>query len=231
MRVLVVESEASMARSIEFMLRCEGMNVYQTEFGEEAVELGKLYDLDIIVLELQLPDLSGFEVLKALRLAKVATPVLILTGNSCVEAKVKALGFGADDYLTKPFHKDELVARIEAVVRRSRGHAHSVIQIGKLRVDLNRRQAFACDSLLPLTYKQYQLLELLCLRKGALLTREMILNHLYEADAEPESNIIDVFVRHIRKKIADATAGDEYIQTEWGRGYRLVEPPVLAAAQ
>src|ERR1017187_6443304 len=123
MRVLLIEDDSAMARSIELMLRSEGLNVYTTDLGEEGIDLGKLYDYDIIVLDLQLPDMSGFEVLKALRVAKVQTPVLILSGNAIVEAKVKALGFGADDYMTKPFHKDELVARIQAVVRRSKKHS------------------------------------------------------------------------------------------------------------
>src|SRR5258707_810029 len=137
MRVLLIEDDSAMARSIELMLRSEGFNVYTTDLGEEGIDLGKLYDYDIIVLDLQLPDMSGFEVLKSLRLAKVQTPVLILSGNAIVEAKVKALGFGADDYMTKPFHKDELVARIQAVVRRSKGHSQSVIMTGKLNLNLD----------------------------------------------------------------------------------------------
>ena len=139
MRVLLIEDDSAMARSIELMLRSEGLNVYTTDLGEEGIDLGKLYDYDIIVLDLQLPDMSGFEVLKALRVAKVQTPVLILSGNAIVEAKVKALGFGADDYMTKPFHKDELVARIQAVVRRSKGHSQSVITTGKLIVNLDAK--------------------------------------------------------------------------------------------
>src|SRR5947207_4760934 len=134
MRVLLIEDDSAMARSIELMLRSEGFNVYTTDLGEEGIDLGKLYDYDIVVLDLQLPDMSGFEVLKTLRLAKVQTPVMILSGNAIVESKVKALGFGADDYMTKPFHKDELVARIQAVVRRSKGHSQSVISTGKLTV-------------------------------------------------------------------------------------------------
>src|ERR1700680_2916281 len=122
MRVLLIEDDSAMARSIELMLRSESFIVYTTDVGEEGVDLGKLYDYDLIVLDLELPDMSGFEVLKTLRLAKVQTPILILSGNVIVEAKVKAFGFGADDYMTKPFHKDELVARIHAVIRRSKGH-------------------------------------------------------------------------------------------------------------
>src|ERR1700688_4337997 len=143
MRVLLIEDDSAMARSIELMLRSEGFNVYTTDLGEEGIDLGKLYDYDIIVLDLQLPDMSGFEVLKALRVAKVQTPILILSGNAIAEAKVKALGFGADDYMTKPFHKDELVARIQAIVRRSHGHSQSVVVTGGLTVNLDTRAVMA----------------------------------------------------------------------------------------
>ncbi|MGY9105378.1 MAG: response regulator, partial [Alphaproteobacteria bacterium] len=136
MRVLLIEDDSATARSIELMLRNDGFIVYTTELGEEGVDLGKLYEYEAIVLDLQLPDMSGFDVLKSLRLAKVRTPVLILSGNAIVEAKVKALGFGADDYMSKPFHKDELVARISALVRRSEGHSQPVITTGKMTVNL-----------------------------------------------------------------------------------------------
>ena len=178
MRVLLIEDDSAMARSIELMLRSEGLNVYTIDLGEEGIDLGKLYDYDIIVLDLQLPDMSGFEVLKALRMAKVQTPVLILSGNAIVEAKVRALGFGADDYMTKPFHKDELVARIQAVVRRSKGHSQSVITTGKLTVNLDAKTAEVDAQRVHLTGKEYQMLELLSLRKGTTLTKEMFLNHL-----------------------------------------------------
>ena len=166
MRVLLIEDDSAMARSIELMLRSEGLNVYTTDLGEEGIDLGKLYDYDIIVLDLQLPDMRGFEVLKALRVAKVQTPVLILSGNAIVEAKVKALGFGADDYMTKPFHKDELVARIQAVVRRSKGHSQSVITTGKLTVNLDAKTVEVDGARVHLTGKEYQMLELLSLAQG-----------------------------------------------------------------
>src|SRR6202035_211141 len=166
MRVLLIEDDSAVAQSIELMLKSEGFNVYTTDLGEEGVDLGKLYDYDIIVLDLQLPDMSGFEVLKSLRTAKVQTPVLILSGNAIVEAKVKALGFGADDYMTKPFHKDELVARVQAVIRRSKGHSQSVITTGKLTVNLDAKSAEVDGSRIRLTGKEYQMLELLSLRKG-----------------------------------------------------------------
>ena len=224
MRVLLIEDDSAMARSIELMLRSEGLNVYTTDLGEEGIDLGKLYDYDIIVLDLQLPDMSGFEVLKALRVAKVETPVLILSGNAIVEAKVKALGFGADDYMTKPFHKDELVARIQAVVRRSKGHSQSVITTGKLIVNLDAKTVEVDGSRVHLTGKEYQMLELLSLRKGTTLTKEMFLNHLYGGMDEPELKIIDVFICKLRKKLQTATGGKHYIETVWGRGYVLRNP-------
>src|ERR1700746_1977712 len=223
MRVLLMKDDSAMARSIELMLRSEGFNVYTTDLGEEGIDLGKLYDYDIIVLDLQLPDMSGFEVLKSLRVAKVQTPVLILSGNAIVEAKVKALGFGADDYMTKPVHKDELVARIQAVVRRSKGHSQSVIPTGKLIVNLDAKTVEVDGSRVHLTGKEYQMLELLSLRKGTTLTKEMFLNHLYGGVDEPELKIIDVFICKLRKKL-QAAAGQHYIETVWGRGYVLRDP-------
>ena len=224
MRVLLIEDDSAMARSIELMLRSEGFNVYTTDLGEEGIDLGKLYDYDVIVLDLQLPDMSGFEVLKSLRLAKVQAPVLILSGNAIVEAKVKALGFGADDYMTKPFHKDELVARIHAVVRRSKGHAQSVITIGSLSINLDTKTVESNGTRVHLTVKEYQMLELLSLRKGTTLTKEMFLNHLYGGMDEPELKIIDVFICKLRKKLAVASDGETYIETIWGRGYVMRDP-------
>jgi len=224
MRVLLIEDDGAMARSIELMLRSEGFNVYTTDLGEEGIDLGKLYDYDIVVLDLQLPDMSGFEVLKSLRLAKIQTPVMILSGNAIVESKVKALGFGADDYMTKPFHKDELVARIQAVVRRSKGHSQSVITTGKLTVNLDAKTVEVDSQRVHLTGKEYQMLELLSLRKGTTLTKEMFLNHLYGGMDEPELKIIDVFICKLRKKLAAAAHGKHDIETVWGRGYVLRDP-------
>src|SRR5207302_7757733 len=137
MRVLLIEDDSATAQSIELMLKSESFNVYTTDLGEEGVDLGKLYDYDIILLDLNLPDMSGYEVLRSLRVSKVKTPILILTGLGGIEDKVRGLGFGADDYMTKPFHKDELVARIHAIVRRSKGQAQSAIQTGDPVVKLD----------------------------------------------------------------------------------------------
>src|SRR6476660_6207581 len=136
MRVLLIEDEPTTAKAIELMLTTEGFNVYSTDLGEEGLDLGKLYDYDIILLDLNLPDMHGYDLLKKLRMAKVQTPVLILSGAADLDSKVRSFAFGADDYVTKPFHRDELIARIHAVVRRSRGHSQSLIQTGKLIVDL-----------------------------------------------------------------------------------------------
>src|ERR1700712_1154141 len=161
MRVLLIEDDSAMARSIELMLRSEGLNVYTTDLGEEGIDLGKLYDYDVIVLDLALPDMSGFDVLKALRVAKVRTPILILSGNSVVESKIKALNIGADDYMVKPFQKDELVARIHAVIRRSKGHSQSIVVTGNLTVNLDTKKVDVAGEALHLTGKEYQILELL----------------------------------------------------------------------
>jgi two-component system cell cycle response regulator CtrA len=224
MRVLLVEDDEATAKSIDLMLNSEGFNVYTTDLGEEGVDLGKIYDYDIIILDLNLPDMHGYEVLKKLRLANVETPILILSGMSEPDDKVKGLVFGADDYLTKPFNKAELIARINAIVRRSKGHAQSMIQTGKLLVNLDTKQVEVDGQSVHLTGKEYGILELLSLRKGTTLTKEMFLNHLYGGMDEPEVKIIDVFVCKLRKKIGLATGGDNYIETVWGRGYVLRDP-------
>ena len=162
--------------------------------------------------------------LRTLRVAKVKTPILILSGLAGIEDKVRGLGFGADDYMTKPFHKDELVARIHAIVRRSKGHAQSVITTGDLTVNLDTKTVEVTGQRVHLTGKEYQMLELLSLRKGTTLTKEMFLNHLYGGMDEPELKIIDVFICKLRKKLAAATGGQNYIETVWGRGYVLREP-------
>ncbi len=230
MRVLLIEDDSATAQSIELMLKSDGFNVYTTDLGEEGVDLGKIYDYDLILLDLNLPDMSGFEVLKSLRLAKIGTPILILSGLVDIENKVRGLGFGADDYMTKPFNKAELVARIHAIVRRSKGHSQSVIQTGKLTVNLDTKTVEVESQRVHLTGKEYQMLELLSLRKGTTLTIEMYLKHLYGGMDEPELKIIDVFICKLRKKLATATSGEHYIETVWGRGYVLRDPVEEQAA-
>jgi two-component system cell cycle response regulator CtrA len=206
------------------MLKSEGFNIYMTDLGEEGVDLAKLYDYDIILLDLNLPDMSGYEVLRTVRVAKVMTPVMIVSGMGGIEDKVRGLGFGADDYMTKPFHKDELVARIHAVTRRSKGHAMSLIQTGDLSLNLDTKVVEVGGRHVHLTGKEYQMLELLSLRKGTTLTKEIFLNHLYGGLDEPELKIIDVFICKLRKKLSVASGGKNFIETIWGRGYVLRDP-------
>jgi two-component system, cell cycle response regulator CtrA len=224
MRVLLVEDDSNTAQSIELMLKSENFIVDSTDLGEDGLEIGKLYDYDIILLDLMLPDIDGYEVLRRLRSARVNTPILILSGLSELDNKIKGLGFGADAYLTKPFDKRELIARIQAIVRRSKGHSDSVIKTGKLSVNLDTRVVEVEGQPLHLTGKEYGILELLSLRKGTTLTKEMFLNHLYGGMDEPELKIIDVFVCKLRHKLKAATGGDSYIETVWGRGYVLRDP-------
>ena len=171
--------------------------------------------------------MSGFDVLRKLRVSKVTTPVLILSGLAGIEDKIKGLGFGADDYLTKPFHKDELVARIHAIVRRSKGHAQSVINTDDLCINLDTKMVEIAGSRVHLTAKEYQMLELLALRKGITLSKEMFLTHLYGGMDEPGMKIVDVFMCKLRKKLLSASGGKEYIETVWGRGYVLRELPEI----
>src|SRR5579863_5141329 len=224
MRVLLVEDDAATAAGIEMMLRKESFVCDTTDLGEDGLEIGKLYDYDIILLDLMLPDIDGYEVLRRLRAARVRTPILILSGLAELDHKIKGLGFGADDFVTKPFDRRELIARIQAIVRRSKGHSESRIRTGRIVVNLESRVAEVDDRPLNLTGKEYGILELLSLRKGTTLTKEMFLNHLYGGMDEPELKIIDVFICKLRKKLAAATHGKHHIETVWGRGYVLRDP-------
>jgi len=224
MRILLVEDDPTTSRSIELMLTHANLNVFCTDLGEEGIDLAKLYDYDLILLDLNLPDMSGHDVLRQLRLARIETPILILSGTDDTESKLKGFGFGADDYMTKPFHREELVARIHAIIRRSKGHAQSVIQTGTVSVNLDAKTVDVGGKTVHLTGKEYQMLELLSLRKGTTLTKEMFLNHLYGGMDEPELKIIDVFICKLRKKLAEATGGANHIETVWGRGYVLRDP-------
>ena len=226
MRILLVEDDPSTAQAITTMLRKERWVIDSTDMGEDGLDLGKVYDYDLIILDLMLPDMDGMDVIRQLRSrqlrsAKVATPVLILSGLSEADKKVQGFGLGADDYLTKPFNRDELIARIQAIVRRSKGHAQPKVTVGRLTVNLEARTAEVDNHPLHLTGKEYGILELLALRKGTTLTKEQFLNHLYGGMDEPELKIIDVFICKLRKKLASAIGGKSYIETVWGRGYVL----------
>ena len=206
------------------MLTHANLNVYCTDLGEDGIDLAKLYDYDLILLDLNLPDMSGHEVLRQLRMARIETPILILSGSDDTDNKIRGFGFGADDYMTKPFHREELIARIHAIIRRSKGHSQSIIRTGQVNVNLDAKSVDVGGKSVHLTGKEYQILELLSLRKGTTLTKEMFLNHLYGGMDEPELKIIDVFICKLRKKLAEATGGENYIETVWGRGYVMRDP-------
>ena len=222
MRVLLIEDDLTAARGLSLMLKSTGAVVDQSDTGEEALELVRHYDYDIVLLDLVLPDIEGYEVVRRMRAARIDTPVLIVSGLSLPQAKVKGLAMGADDFLTKPFDKAELQARIQAVVRRSKGFSQPTLRVGSLLLNLDSREVTIDGRPVHLTGKEYAILELLVLRKGMVLTKEAFLNHLYGGMDEPEMKIIDVFVCKLRKKLALA-GGDNLIGTVWGRGYMIRE--------
>ncbi|MDA9011622.1 response regulator transcription factor [bacterium] len=231
MRILLIEDDPATSKSIELMLGHANFNVYTTDLGEEGIDLAKLYDYDLILLDLVLPDINGHDVLRQLRVARIDTPILILSGETDTENKMRGFGSGADDYLTKPFHREELIARIHAIIRRSKGHSQSIIKTGNIEVNLDGKTVEVRGNTVHLTGKEYQMLELLSLRKGTTLTKEMFLNHLYGGMDEPELKIIDVFICKLRKKLSEATGRENHIETVWGRGYVLRDPKPDDAAQ
>ena len=220
MRVLLVEDDAAAARGLEFMLRSSGSVVDHAECGDDALDLVKFYDYDIVILDLMLPGMDGYEIVRRIRAARIDVPVMIVSGLNRPHAKIKGLGAGADDFITKPFDKGELLARVQAIVRRSKGFSQPLLQVGALQLNLESREVIVDGHAIHLTGKEYAILELLILRKGIVLTKESFLNHLYGGMDEPEIKIIDVFICKLRKKLADAGVRN-LIGTVWGRGYIL----------
>ena len=223
MRVLLVEDDITAARGISSMLKAAGAVVDEADTGDEALELVRHYDYDIVVLDLILPDMEGYEVVRRMRAGRIDVPVVILSGTNVPQAKVRGLCMGADDFITKPFDRGELIARVQAVVRRSKGLSQSKAVVGNVRLNLDTKEVFVGESQVLLTGKEYAIFELLVLRKGMVLTKEIFLNHLYGGMDEPEMKIIDVFICKLRKKLQLAGA-DNMIGTVWGRGYILREP-------
>lgn len=221
MHILLIEDDRITNQSIQSLLKHEGMIVESALLAKEGLEFLKSYEYDLIILDLMLPDMTGADVLRQIRARGIATPVLILSGIAVPNKKVECLSNGADDYITKPFHNDELVARIHAIIRRSQGHAEQIIHVGKMDIDLNKKIVTVAGHPLELTGKEYALMELLALKKGSTVSKEQFLNHLYGGIDEPEMKIIDVFLCKIRHKIEKLSGGIGYIKTIWGRGYIL----------
>jgi two-component system cell cycle response regulator CtrA len=226
MRILSVESDHAEAQSIELQLTAKNFNVYGTDLGSEGVDLGKLYDYDAILVDLNLIDMTGFDVIRNLRAAKVNCAIIVVSERGGIADKVKALNIGADDFITKPFDIAELTARIHAVVRRRKGHATSVVTIKNLTIDFVLGQVTANGTRINLTRKEYAMLELLALRKNNTISKDAFLNHLYGGMDEPQLKIIDVFLCNLRKKLRAHNV--DYIETNWGSGYVLRDPVVTA---
>lgn len=228
MRVLLIEDEKEISDVIEESLTSEKIfcvTINSAEnYSNKILSSQKEGDcFDLVILDLHLPgSINGYDILLRLRNAKIKVPVLILSCIAAVKDKIRALSFGADDYLTKPFYKHELVARIKAIIRRTKGHPESTIRIGNIAINFDHRIVKVKDKTVHLTNKEYATIELLALRKGSVLTKEMFLNHLYNGLDEPSDNkIVDVFMCKLRKKLEKANDGKSHIETVWGRGYIL----------
>ena len=230
MRVLLIEDDPQTAKAVELLLAKDGSRCDRTDLGQEGLELGRLDDYDVILLDLNLPDMHGYDVLKKLRQANVETPVIILSGLADMGAKVRTLGLGADDYVTKPFCAEELVARILAVVRRANGHDESVINIGKIAVHVAANAVEVDGMRVHLTCKEYAMLELMALRRDTLVTKDMFMSHLYSGMDEPTMKIVDVFICKLRRKLSLAGAGENCVETVWGNGYVLRDPQAAGIA-
>jgi len=230
-RILIVEDELRVRSFLKRGFTEVGMAVDTANDGNVALAAATATSYDIIILDLTLPGLDGLEVLRKLRAEKSAAPVLILTARDSVDDRVRGLDAGADDYLIKPFDNRELLARIEAVRRRFRGHDDSVVRTGDLTLNFDTQLVEIGGKRVYVTPKEYSILELLCQRQGVVLSKEAFLDHLYAGRDEPETKIIDVFVCKLRKKLTEASGGKTYIETVWGRGYVLRDPaPVEDAA-
>ncbi|RFD19958.1 DNA-binding response regulator [Komagataeibacter melaceti] len=220
MRILLVEPNARKAQETTRHMERAGFTVDHVDTGHDAVGMLKSYNYDLAVMDICLPDMDGYEVIRTSRVARLPTPVLILSDENAPTAKVKAFSTGADDYVTRPYESMELTARMQAIVRRSKGYSEPTLRAGPLELCLDSREVRVRGSSVHLTGKEYVILELLLLRKGMVLTKDAFLNHLYGGMDEPEMKIIDVFICKLRKKLQLAGAG-QLISTVWGQGYVL----------
>jgi two-component system OmpR family response regulator len=217
LRILLVEDDPDLSRQLKRALGDAGYAVDHAGDGEEAAYLGETEPYDAIVLDLGLPKIDGAAVLEGWRRAQIPTPVLILTARGAWSEKVAGFDAGADDYLTKPFHTEELLARLRALLRRSAGHSAPSLSCGDLRLDPRAARATVAGEPLRLTSLEYRLLHYLMMHQGRVISRTELVEHLYDQDFDRDSNTIEVFVGRLRKKI-----GAERVETVRGLGYRLV---------
>jgi two-component system OmpR family response regulator len=225
MRVLVVEDDPDLRRQLKSGLEDSGYAVDVAADGEEAQFLGESEPYDVIVLDLGLPKVDGVTVLERWREEGMATPVLILTARDRWSEKVAGFDAGADDYLTKPFHTEELLARLRALMRRAAGHASSMLEVGDLAVDTRSARAFVNGKAIKLTSHEFKLLRYLAHHAGEVISRSELVEHIYDQDFDRDSNTIEVFVGRLRKKI-----GPDRIETVRGLGYRLIPPEGASAS-
>ena len=220
MRLLVVEDEKKLNDLITKKLEKEYYGVDSCFDGEEAVRYVEGTEYDAIILDIMLPELDGFEVIKRIRAKKNKVPILLLTARDNIDDKVKGLDYGADDYLVKPFIFEELMARIRVLLRRNSGNADNIITIANLKVDLDAKTVFRDDVLIKLSGREYSILEYLIRNKGKILPRERIEDHIWNYEYEGGTNVIDVYIRYLRKKIDDGYT-PKLIHTVRGLGYVL----------
>jgi len=228
MRFLLIEDDMALADCVRDILEGNEHRVDYCGTGEEGVELAEMGGHNLIILDIGLPGIPGTEVIKKLRNLNRTVPILVLSGRTQLESKLETLNCGADDFMIKPFHRDELLARIYALVRRSEGLIRQKLQIGNMQIDLKHQEVIGPDGPLDLTRKEYEIFELLCLRNGHPVTKTIFLDRLYGGMNEPDAKILDVFICNLRKKLAQANNGDHCIKTVWGRGYALRLPEAQA---
>lgn len=218
MKVLIIEDDVQLAKTISLTFNQLKIQHDHSINANDALEMLDVYEYDLLLLDVLLPDMNGLELLKKIRSNNMNTPVLILSGLNDYEHKIEGLNVGADDYLTKPFNKNELVARINALVRRSNGLSKDLIKVGDLEIDLGTKQVNVSNTTVSLTNKEYSILEILARRQGKPVSKEQLLDRLYGGIDEPEPKIIDVFICKLRKKL-QKVSNINYIGTMWGQGY------------
>lgn len=223
MKLLIVEDDADAASMLTVLLRERAATIVTAPTGTEAIEAIRRHRFDLVLLDLVLPDMSGCDLLRSMRRQSIDTPVVVLSGLESTAIKVECLTGGADDYVTKPFAAKELLARISTVLRRSQAVPPQVIKTGDLVINLETRSVSINETPVKLTNKEYQIIELLSLRKGAIISKQQLVQHLYRDADEPNEKIIDVFVCGLRKKISDLTNGGNCIANIRGQGYELRE--------